>query len=117
MFKKALTALAFLAFGLVPAIAGNVSIPSGPQDPSNMGNLINSLIISGNNNWSPQGPSFVTAGSISANATVAVTFTSLGPNGLSPTTIVSWLKLRGYINNTTTPTFFFIPLWGCPTCL
>lgn len=118
MFKKTLTALAFLLIGLVPAMAGNVSIPSGPQEPANMGNLINSLIISGNNNWAPQGGSFVTTTIVSANAAATVSYgTAIGPSGLSPTTAVSWLKIRGYINNTTTPTFFFIPLWGCPTCL
>lgn len=115
MFRN-LTAFAFLLFGLVPALASPVTPLSGPVEPSQMGAVINTLIVSGNSAWSPNGASFLAANNISANASVAVTLTSLGPNGLSPTTIASWLKIRGYINNTTTPTFFLIPLWACPTC-
>lgn len=114
MLKKLLTAIAFLIYA-VPAMAGNVSIPSGPLDPANVGAQINTLIISGNANWAPQGNSFLTT-AIMSSITASTALVVSGNAGVSPTGNVSWLKVKGYINSTTTPTFYMIPLWGCPTC-
>ena len=116
MFKNLIAAIGLLGLALTSAFAGSVTTVTGPQDPSQLNATLNSLIVSGNTYWNPAGAAFLASNNITANSTVAVTLTSLGPSGLSPTTIVSWLKIRGYVNNSTTPTFFLLPLWGCPTC-
>lgn len=117
MLKKLVLALAAMLFTASVAFAGSLTTLTGPQDPSNLNNTINTLIISGNTNWSPSGANFLASKDISAIAAATISWpTAAGASGISPSTVISWLKVKGYINNTTTPTYFMIPMWGCPTC-
>ena len=93
------------------AFAGTVSPVTGPQDPSQLSAIVNTLIISGNTVWNPGGTGFLTARNISANSTSGVSLTALGPTGLTPTTVVEWLKIRN-----PSGVYRLIPMWGCPGC-
>jgi len=94
------------------AFAGNVSQLSGPQDPSQLNAVVNTLIVSGNAAWSPTGTSFLATQNISANGSATVSYsTTKGPTGLTPSTVVEWLKIvnpSGAVR--------LIPMWGCPGC-
>ena len=109
MLKKMVTALLALTVSASFALAGNVSPVTGPQDPSQLNNIINTLIVSGNAAWNPAGgASFLAANNISANATATITVTNLGAAGISPSTIVEWLRITNPSGH-----YRFIPMWGC----
>jgi hypothetical protein len=107
---------AVAALGLLIAIgavtyAGNVPLITGPQDPSQLNATINSVINQGNAAWSPGGANFLNNNSWKVNGTVATTITSLGPTGVTPTTIARWMKILDVSGNV-----MVIPMWSCPTC-
>lgn len=95
-----------------PSYAADVVKLLGPQDPSQLNAVINTLIVSGNDRWNPAGSHFLATNNISANATTTVSYsTSTGPVGLSPVTAVEWLKIRN-----ASGTYRLIPMWGCTGC-
>ena len=109
--RKLFAAFLLLLLGS-PAFAGNVVQLLGPQDPSQLNSVINTLIVSGNTSWSPGGTGFLNSQNISANSSTTVSYsTSTGPIGLSPVTAVEWLKIRN-----PSGAYRFIPMWGCPAC-
>lgn len=111
MLKKLLVAILVVGMGS-PAFAGNVTQVLGPQDPSQLNSIINTLIVSGNASWSPGGTSFLASNNISAISTATVSIgVALGPIGLSPTTPVEYLKIRN-----PSGTYRLIPMWGCTGC-
>ena len=102
---------ALLALGQV-ALAGNVPLITGPQDPSQLNATINSVITQGNASWSPAGASFNNANSIKANGSVAISaIGSLGPTGVTPVTVSKWMKVIDNAGN-----IMVIPMWACPSC-
>jgi hypothetical protein len=104
MLKRVFAALgALVALGTI-AFAGNVPLITGPQDPSQLNATINALINSGNSSWNP-------TAAPKANGSVAVTVGSLGPTGVTPTTISKWFKIIDSGGN-----IFVVPAWSCPTC-
>ena len=112
MLKKILAALVAVSISGASAFAGSVTPLSGPQDPSQLNAVINTLIVSGNTSWNPAGASFLAANNISANASTTISYsTSTGASGISPVTNVEWLKIRN-----PSGAIRMIPMWGCPTC-
>lgn len=112
MLKKLFAALGVLIVSASFALAGNVTLLTGPQDPSQLNATINTLIVSGNTSWSPAGASFLAANNISANASTTISYsTTTGAGGISPSTNVEWLKIRN-----PSGAIRMIPMWGCPTC-
>lgn len=113
MLKRLFAALVAMAVS-VPAYAGSVSLLSGPQDPSQLQAVINTLILSGNVSWNPAGPSFLTTGTITPISTTTVTVSNLGPAGLTTSTIASWMRIPNPSSTSTNihPHYYIIPMWG-----
>lgn len=114
--KRFLAGLISLVLFGTAAFATDVGRVVGPQDPSNLQAVVNTLIVSGNNQWNVEGPAFLSVRSLSPTSTSVISFNSnLGAAGIT-TNIVSWLRVRGYTQNSTTPTMYLIPMWGCTGC-
>lgn len=113
MLKKLFAAIVMLMVG-VPAYAGNVSPLTGPQDPSQLQSVINTLIVSGNAYWSPGGQNFLATGTLTPISTTTVTVSNLGPAGLTTSTIVNWLRIPNVSSTSTNihPHYYIIPMWG-----
>ena len=110
--RKYAYALTGLCLSGLVAWGANIPLVTGPQDPSQLNAVINTLIVSGNTSWSPGGTGFLNSQNISANSASTVSYsTSTGPIGLSPVTAVEWLKIRN-----PSGAYRFIPMWGCPAC-
>jgi hypothetical protein len=113
--RKILAAVAALLLSGSFAYAGNVSLLSGPQDPSQLNAVVNTLIISGNQSWSPGGNSVLNQAGVISTGTTTITISgAVGANGISPSTPIAWLKVTSFVtSNTTTPMTYFLPMWGC----
>lgn len=91
MLKKLLVALGLAISS--PAIAANVTLQPGPQDPSQLLFLVNTLIISGNQIWATAGAGNANTGlnvtgTISATATVNNS-TAVNALMITPTALLS----------------------------
>jgi len=113
--RKLLAAGAALLLSSAFALAANVSLFSGPSDPSQLNAVVNTLVVSGNQRWNPGGNNFLNQAGIISTGTVTVIVSSAhGATGISPNYPVAWLKVQSYVtSNTTTPSTYFLPMWGC----
>lgn len=106
--KRILLALGVLSLLGTVAYADSVTPVTGPQDPSQLNNIINTLIISGNTQWNPASAGAYTAANISPNASSTITISNVGPTGITTSTIIEWLRIKNPSGK-----WRFVPLWGC----
>lgn len=111
--KRTFLTLGVLAVLGSAAFASTVTPVTGPQDPSQLNQTINTLINNGNANWSADGRNWLSTSTITANGTNEVSMTTVGPPGMTTSTIIEWMRVRNPQG-----LWRFIPLWGCgsPTC-
>ncbi len=93
MLRKLLAAIMAMALGGSPVFAANVTLQPGPQDPSQLLFLVNTLIISGNQIWATAGGGNANTG-INITGTISATATtnaSTAANALmiTPTALLS----------------------------